>query len=361
MVSVIRQSVTLILLSFMATSGFARHDTPLSSDAEQQKKPLPKEDTFFSLPATPLLNPDKVELGKQLFADKRLSYTGQQACIDCHQLRQGGDSGRDQDPAHSLPDMFVNTPSIFNVEYNFRQNWDGSQVSLVQENRLILQQHQPAEQALPAIIERLHQDSTLSANFSRVYREGLTEQTLVDSLVEYERSLTTPDSRFDRFLNGDRNALSKEEFRGYQLFKSLGCTSCHQGINIGGNLYQKFGVFYNYIAERGNLSKADLGRFNHSGREMDRFVFKVPSLRNVAVTAPYLHDGSAATLEEAIAIVGKTQLGRDLDAEQIRLLKAFLQSLTGRYENQLLTDHADLNVGTADELLTKTRQDEHHD
>ena len=134
----------------------------------------------------------------------------------------------------------------------------------------------------------------------------------------------------DTILN---DILNDDEIKGYKIFKELGCISCHQGINIGGNLYQKFGVFYNYIAERGDIKKPDYGRINITDRLMDAYVFKVPSLRNIAVTAPYLHDGSAETIEEAISIMGKTQLGRLLSTDEVLYIKAFLNTLTGEYKN----------------------------
>jgi cytochrome c peroxidase len=122
------------------------------------------------------------------------------------------------------------------------------------------------------------------------------------------------------------------------LFKSLGCASCHQGVNVGGNIFQKFGVFYNYLAEQGDIQKADYGRYNITQRPLDKFVFRVPPLRNIAVTAPYLHNGSAATLEDAIRIMGSTQLGRELNDDTISLIKIFLNTLTGQYKNNLLSE-----------------------
>ena len=162
---------------------------------------------------------------------------------------------------------------------------------------------------------------------------------MADAIVEFEKTLITPNSRFDRYLRND-GSLTNKEIEGYTLFKELGCVSCHQGTNIGGNLYQKFGLFYDYLAERGNIQKQDYGRYNTSNREMDKFVFKVPSLRNIAVTAPYLHDGSAKTIEQAISIMGKTQVGKVLTDNEIELIKSFLNTLTGEYKNRPLDMHS---------------------
>jgi len=188
------------------------------------------------------------------------------------------------------------------------------------------------------IITTLSNDHELSSEFRELYPDGITRQNIIDTLVEFEKSLITPNSRFDRYLRNEDDALTEEELKGYMVFKDLGCISCHQGINIGGNLYQKFGVFYNYIAERGDIRKSDYGRMNKTNRQSDAYVFKVPSLRNVAVTAPYLHDGSAETLDEAIIIMGRTQLGRTLSKDETLLIKAFLNTLTGEYKNRPLDD-----------------------
>jgi len=155
-------------------------------------------------------------------------------------------------------------------------------------------------------------------------------------VLEYERSLVTPSSPFDRYLRGDPQALSPEAKRGFGLFKSYGCASCHQGMAIGGNVFERFGVLRDFFADRGHFSEADLGRFNVTAREQDRFVFRVPSLRNVALTAPYFHDGSAPTLEAAVTIMATYQLGRDLDAQDVRDLVSFLRSLTGEFQGKSL-------------------------
>jgi cytochrome c peroxidase len=164
----------------------------------------------------------------------------------------------------------------------------------------------------------------------------LTAANIKDALVAYELSLNTPNARFDRFLRGDKQALTPSEQKGYQLFKTSGCISCHQGMNLGGNMFQPFGVIGNYITDRGQITKADLGRFNTTKNEVDRYVFRVPSLRNVALTPPYFHDGSAQTLPQAIAKMTKYQLGRSLPTEQIELIVQFLGTLTGEYRGKSL-------------------------
>jgi cytochrome c peroxidase len=158
----------------------------------------------------------------------------------------------------------------------------------------------------------------------------------LDALVTYERSLITPNARFDRYLRGDREALTAEEQRGYQLFKAYGCIACHQGVNVGGNLFQKFGIFQDPVAPRRPGAAADLGRFLVTGAARDREVFRVPSLRNVALTAPYFHDGRAPTLEHAVITMARVQLGRTLTGEESGVIVQFLHSLTGEYQGRSL-------------------------
>jgi cytochrome c peroxidase len=186
------------------------------------------------------------------------------------------------------------------------------------------------------VLGKLRGDPTYAAAFTTLYPEGLGREAVKNAIAEFERSLLTPRSRFDRHLEGDTGALTAEEKAGYLKFKSYGCISCHQGVNIGANLFQRMGVIGDYFADRGNITKADLGRFNVTGQEADRHVFKVPSLRNVAVTAPYFHDGSAATLEEAVAVMAKYQLGRPLPPQDLADIVKFLGTLTGEFEGKPL-------------------------
>ncbi len=163
---------------------------------------------------------------------------------------------------------------------------------------------------------------------------------MLDALATFERSLITPGAPLDRYLRGKHDAISPDEERGYELFKTYGCIACHQGVNVGGNLFQRFGVFANPFAYR-PVTRADLGRFTLTGNTKDRFVFRVPSLRNVAATAPYLHDGSAATLEQAVEKMASTQLGRVIAPPEIDLIVRFLHTLTGEYRGQPVPDRDD--------------------
>jgi cytochrome c peroxidase len=165
------------------------------------------------------------------------------------------------------------------------------------------------------------------AQFRAVYPDGLQPRHIQESIATFERSLITP-SRFDRYLRGDSTRSTREK-QGYQLFKNYGCVACHQGMGVGGNMYQTFGVLGNYFKDKGKITDADLGRYAVTKNEADRHVFKVPSLRNVELTAPYFHDGSAKTLDEAIDVMFRYQLGRTAPAADKALIVKFLKTLTG--------------------------------
>jgi cytochrome c peroxidase len=181
---------------------------------------------------------------------------------------------------------------------------------------------------------RLANKAGYPERFQRVFSDGVTPKNVRAALLEYERSLVTPNAPFDRYLRGDEGAISAAAKSGYALFKAYGCASCHQGKAVGGNMLQRVGVMRDYFADRGNVKPPDLGHFNLTHQERDRYVFRVPSLRNVALTAPYFHDGSAATLESAITTMARYQLGREVDPGDVTLLAEFLRTLTGEYRGK---------------------------
>jgi cytochrome c peroxidase len=186
------------------------------------------------------------------------------------------------------------------------------------------------------VVEVLSADPKYRRAFADAYPDGVTVNTVQNALASYERTLLSSNSRFDQYLLGDTDILTTEEKYGYQRFKDYGCIACHQGVNIGGNMFQKLGVMGDYFKDRGNPVESDLGRYLVTQDDEDRNVFKVPSLRNVAVTAPYFHDGSASTLEEAVDVMFKYQLGRIPSAEDKTLIVQFLKTLTGEWEGKPL-------------------------
>ena len=274
-----------------------------------------------------VLDAGKVELGRKLFRETALSGDGTVACATCHDLARGGADARSRSKGSGGGEAAVNTPSILNAALGFRQFWDGRAATL--EDQIDGPLHGPHEMASswPQAVAALARDPAYQAAFAELYPDGVTAANVKDALAEFQRSLPAP-APFDRFLAGDASAISGEAKAGYRSFKSLGCVACHQGTGVGGNMYQRMGLFADYFADRGGVAAADFGRYNVTGREEDRFVFKVPSLRNVALTAPYFHDGSAATLEEAVRAMAKYQLGREISAGETRAIAAFLASLT---------------------------------
>ena len=274
-------------------------------------------------------SPRKVALGRALFHDPRLSKDNTTACVSCHDLGSGGDDGRRVSVGVDGKLGTINAPTVFNVGLNFKQFWDGRASTLEQQIDGPVQSTVELGSLWPDVIEKLYVHESYPQRFGALYSDGITRRNVKDALAEYLKSLTTPNSRFDRWLDGDVNAISNLEKRGYALFKHYGCASCHQGANVGGNMFQVFGVLNEYFKTRGDISSADYGRYNVTGNAVDRHSFKVPSLRMAALTAPYLHDGSAATLRDAVDAMFEFQLGREAPDEDKRAIIAFIKSLEG--------------------------------
>lgn len=282
------------------------------------------------------LNVRKVALGRKLFHDPALSRDGSVSCASCHQLETGGADRRARSIGVAQQAGRVNAPTVFNSSLNFRQFWDGRADSLENQVDGPVQSGHEMGSSWADVLARLTRDTGYAKEFKALYPAGVQRESVKDAIAEFERSLLTPNSRFDRHLRGDATALTEQERTGYQKFKSYGCISCHQGVNVGANMFQRMGVIRDYFADRGDVTEADYGRFNVTGNEADKFFFKVPSLRNVAVTAPYFHDGSAATLREAVTVMAEYQLGRPLPREDLTDIVAFLRTLTGEYEGRSL-------------------------
>lgn len=283
------------------------------------------------LPPLGRLDPARVALGGRLFRDKRFSADNSLACVSCHDLKRGGADGKRVSVGIGGALGGINAPTVFNSSLSFVQFWDGRATSL--EEQAAGPIHNPLELGSnwAEVLARLNQDGEIVAAFKEAYSDGLTARNIADAIATFERALLTPNSRFDRYLLGNKKALTAQEIEGYRLFRELGCTSCHQGALLGGNMFQKFGVLGDYFAGR-QPSKADLGRYNVTGRVEDRHVFKVPSLRNIALTAPYFHDGSVDSLAQAVLIMGRYQLGRELPESDVQAIVAFLGSLTGEWQ-----------------------------
>ncbi|SES75070.1 cytochrome c peroxidase [Pseudomonas sp. NFPP04] len=296
----------------------------------------PLDEALKPLPAVPALDPARVELGRQLFNEPRLSVNGTLSCASCHRLASGGADDKPFSLGFDGKPVAINTPSVFNASLNFKQFWNGRVDTLeAQVEQVVIS---PVEMGSDwkTVVQNLSAMPAYQTAFSQAYPDGVTAANVQNALATYERTLLTPNSRFDQYLLGNTEILTTQEKYGYQRFKDYGCIACHQGVNIGGNMFQKFGVMGDYFKARGNPVESDLGRYLQTQDEEDRHVFKVPSLRNVAVTAPYFHDASARTLEEAVDVMFKYQLGRNPSQEDKDLIIQFLKTLTGEWAGKPL-------------------------
>lgn len=287
-------------------------------------RPLPEKIEF---------NAAKAALGKRLFFDTRFSRDNKVSCANCHDFAKGGADGRARPVGVDGRVGMINVPTVFNSGFNFRQLWNGKAETLEHQIDLVITNPNVFDTSWTSVLAKLSLDAELVRDFKNVYLGGLSRESAMDALAEFERSLVTP-SRFDAYLRGDANAISAEEKQGYARFKSYGCIACHQGINVGGNMFQVFGVVRPYLKP----DDADFGRYLVTGRDSDKFVFKVPSLRNVARTAPYFHNASAASLEEAVDVMFKYQLGRSAPRADKTLIVKFLNSLSGQVPSHALAE-----------------------
>ena len=278
------------------------------------------------------VNTEKAALGRALFHDPRLSRDDTISCASCHDLAAGGDDGRKVSIGIEGQPGVINSPTVFNAVLNFKQFWDGRAGTLEQQIDDPVQSPLEMGSLWPDVVAKLYRDPEYPRQFKALYPDGISRKSIRNAIAEFMKTLTTPNSRFDRWLQGDEKALNALEKHGYALFKYYGCASCHQGANVGGNMFQVFGVLNEYFKKRGNITEADLGRYNVTGNPQDRHAFKVPSLRMATQTAPYLHDGSAATLRDAVDAMFKFQLGREAPDEDKEAIVAFIETLAGTSE-----------------------------
>jgi cytochrome c peroxidase len=289
-----------------------------------------QQEPLQALPQPVAQDPLRVGLGAKLFSDPKLSADGTIACASCHVLAKGGVDGRPVSVGIQGRAGSVNAPTVLNCSHNFVQFWDGRAATLEEQMGFPLTDADEMGSEWPTVLAYLKADAEYRSRFQAAFVNGISEANVRSAIATFERTLETPDARFDSWLRGDKRALTDAERAGYERFKAVGCVACHQGSNVGGNMFQRFGVMGEYFQDRGHIERADYGRFNVTHLEADRFVFRVPSLRNVELTAPYFHDGSASTLEQAVGTMAKYQLGQTLDAATVAQIVAFLKTLTGR-------------------------------
>lgn len=282
----------------------------------------------------------KVALGFALFHDTRLSVDNTVSCASCHALETAGVDNKQYSEGVDAQIGGVNAPTVYNAVYNFVQFWDGRAKTLAdQAAGPPLNPIEMASTSFDEIIVKLEKDRKFAAEFRKVYPDGLTEANITDAIEEFERTLITPDSRFDKWLRGDDSALTADELAGYQLFKEYDCATCHVGPNLGGQSYELMGLRKHYFEDRGlELTIEDNGRFKETQLERDRHRFKVPGLRNIEHTWPYYHDGTRLTLEDAVRDMGTYQSGVEMTQKEVDQVTAFLKTLTGEYQGQLLTN-----------------------
>ncbi|WP_254806465.1 cytochrome-c peroxidase [Polaromonas sp. JS666] len=277
-------------------------------------------------------DPARADIGRLLFRDTRLSGNGRISCASCHDISKGGGDGRDRSVGLHGGLTSVNAPTVLNAALNFKQFWNGRAESLEAQADHVMQNPVEMGSQWAEVVQKVSQDPKYKAAFAASYKDGVTKANIQNAIATFERTLITPNSRFDKYLRGDANAITAAEKAGYAKFKQYGCVACHQGVNVGGNMFQKFGVMGDYFAKRGNPTEADLGRYLVTKVESDKYVFKVPSLRNIALTAPYFHDASAKTLDEAVDIMFRYQLGRVASKEDKEAIIRFLNTLTGELD-----------------------------
>jgi cytochrome c peroxidase len=287
----------------------AQESTPPGSAVREPITPIP---------AAPAQDQREVELGDRLFHDRRLSHDNTRSCSSCHDTATNGASARSAIALSGRQPIELNTPTVFNAALSFRLNWEGNLRTLECQAEATLRKQMTMGSGPEEAVNKLRSDPEMARQFRKVFGREIDGAGLLAAISAYERSLLTPGSRFDRWLGGDASAITPKELSGYQLFKSLGCISCHQGVNVGGNMFQRHGIFHPL------------------GSPLPE-VLRVPSLRNVAVTPPYFHDGSAPTLPKAIKTMGLAQLDRELTDDEIASIVAFLGTLTGTYQGKLLT------------------------
>jgi cytochrome c peroxidase len=309
----IARLIVLVLTFCVAGSSIAQFPAP---------QPRAEQEPITPIPPPPAQDPRQVALGERLFHDPRLSHDNAVSCNSCHDISTNGatpPNGASASPPDQTPGIVeLNIPTVFNAALSFRLDWEGDLRTLESQVGQSISKPQIMGSSVEEALHKLRADPDVARQFREAFGREPDVAGLLGSIASYERTLLTPGSRFDRWLEGDVNAITAEEFAGYQLFKSLGCVSCHQGVNVGGNMYQRHGVFHPLASPKPEI-------------------VRVPSLRNVAVTPPYFHDGSAATLPKAVELMAYAQLDRKLTDDQTKAIVAFLNTLTGTYLGKPVT------------------------
>jgi cytochrome c peroxidase len=301
--------------------------SPLAKVADNPENPITQE---------------KVLLGQTLYFDKRLSKEGHISCNSCHNLNTYGVDNQPTSLGDGGERGGRNSPTVLNAAFHFAQFWDGRAKDVEEQAGGPIMN--PIEMSMPNqdfVIKRVQGIKGYQQMFAAAFpgeQQPVTYGNIQKAIGAFERKLITP-SRFDEYLAGNENALTNEEKKGLQTFISSGCIACHSGAVLGGTMYQKFGLAGNYW-DLTKSAKVDDGRFNVTKNESDKFMFKVPSLRNIEKTHPFFHDGSVTNLEDAVKIMAKLQLSKDLTPQEVQMIVSFLKSLTGTVPPDLAQEPA---------------------
>jgi cytochrome c peroxidase len=314
-----------------------------TSSMAQQWEALPET------PPIPADNPQseaKIKLGKILYFDPRLSSSGTVSCNSCHNVMEGGDDSRPNSVGVDGQTGGRGAPTVWNSAFLSVQFWDGRAASLEEQAKGPVTN--PIEMGMPdwdTVMARLKSIAGYNTLFQEAFGEDnpMTADNAVKAIASYERTLITPNSPYDRYVKGDEKALTEQQVRGMKTFAEAGCSACHMGANFSGpsmpmgqGFFQKFPTIAGSEYDSKYKLTEDLGRYEVTKKEEDKNMWRVPTLRNIAVTAPYFHNGTVSTLEEAVKVMAKTQLGKELSEAQVADIVAFLNGLTGEFPEQTL-------------------------
>ena len=327
--------IIFLLILFTDISTFALEDNELLHNAQNTFGILPSKIESKENPITQ----NKVRLGKMLFYETRLSVDNTVSCAKCHFFGFYGTDGLPRSIGNHYRENDRNAPTVFNAAGQISQHWIGDMASVEEQASKSLTgkaaNGNPDEKSL---IERLGKIKRYNSLFKKAFpneKQPISAKNIGLAIGAYERTLVTP-SAFDEYLEGSLTAIDSKALKGLKLFMNNGCSSCHNGIYLGGNSYEKFGIFYNYWEYTGS-KKIDKGRMSYTKDDADKYVFKVPILRNIMQTAPYFHDGSVKNIRDVIKIMGKIQLDIELKEIEINSIESFFTTLTGKIPKDMLT------------------------
>ncbi|MGC4008641.1 MAG: cytochrome-c peroxidase [Pseudomonas sp.] len=319
----IKLALGSLLLAVSTAAAQANADV-LRDNANSIFKPIPEQ-------AGDQLDPNQIELGRQLFFEPRLSASHVISCNTCHNIGTGGADNVPASSGHAWQKGARNSPTVFNAVFNVAQFWDGRAKDLEEQAKGPVQNPVEMHNTPKNVEATLSSMPEYVAAFGKAFpsdQQPVSFDNMARALQAFESTLITPDSRFDLYLKGDDNALDAKEKKGLQTFMSSGCISCHNGVNLGGQAYFPFGLVKKPDGKI--LPSGDKGRFEVTKTQNDQYVFRAAPLRNIALTAPYFHSGQVWDLEEAVAIMGTAQLGKQLNAEEVGDIVAFLKTVTGK-------------------------------